>query len=352
LKVRTVLSSSSAYDSNNIERDTIFLTSRGVYRILYSSKKEIAKQFRKWVGDILDDLIFNQGKELKLQLEKYHLELEEKNKLLFEQAEIYTKEKEQIWKNSFRNKYVVYLIIISENLIKYGYTKDFDGRLTKHKADYGKNIQIAFIIESKNNELLETLFENNEKIKPNKIPQKFNGDNKTELIKIDKDLTLKNIIYILTESNKLIDTLIEIQILKRHNIDVLNYTQKVTINNEIEKITKNKKQNDIDEIETVIPKKIYIKKKQSDIDELENNKKIIKEFIDTNTIKSNLNSDTIKMNVLYNKYCEWINIQYLNNNIIPQNKFTRIMNSLKIVDYKNNISNLNNTSGIINRKFC
>ena len=36
------------YDSNNIERDTIFLSSQGVYHLLYSSKKEIAKKFRKW----------------------------------------------------------------------------------------------------------------------------------------------------------------------------------------------------------------------------------------------------------------------------------------------------------------
>ena len=37
------------------DKDMIFLTSRGIYRLLYSSKKPIAKQFRKWVGDILDD---------------------------------------------------------------------------------------------------------------------------------------------------------------------------------------------------------------------------------------------------------------------------------------------------------
>jgi len=105
-----------------------------------------------------------QGKEMrkyyvKLENINHRLiteELKEQKLLLIEQAEIYTKEKEQIWKNSFRNKYVVYLIIISDNLIKYGHTKDFDGRFSSHKTDYGKNIQIAFIIESKNNELLET----------------------------------------------------------------------------------------------------------------------------------------------------------------------------------------------------
>jgi len=279
-----------------------------------------------------------QGKEIrkyyvKLENINHRLiteELKHKNLMLIEQVEVYTKEKEQIWKNSFRNKYVVYLICISENLIKYGHTKDFDGRLTSHKTDYGKNIQISFIIESKNNEMLETLFENHEKIKPNRISQKFNGDNKTELIKIDKNLSLKNVINILTDTNKVIDIMIETQLFKKHNIDILNYTH-VNINTE--------------------PiKKKYIKKKKQNVQEIENDN-IIKEYIDTMTIKSTIDNDTIKMNDLYNKFCEWIKVKHPNNNILPQNKFTRRMNILKIVDYKDSISNLNNTSGIINRKF-
>jgi len=58
------------YDPYGTLQDTIFLTSRGVYRLLYNSKKEIAKKFRKWASDILDDIIFNQSKELQRQLQE------------------------------------------------------------------------------------------------------------------------------------------------------------------------------------------------------------------------------------------------------------------------------------------
>jgi prophage antirepressor-like protein len=58
------------YDPHGTLQDTIFLTSQGVYRLLYSSKKEIAKKFRKWAGNILDDIIFNESEELKKQLEE------------------------------------------------------------------------------------------------------------------------------------------------------------------------------------------------------------------------------------------------------------------------------------------
>ena len=47
-----------AYDLRGCEQNTTFLTSQGVYRLLYNSKKDIAKKFRKWAGAILDDIIF------------------------------------------------------------------------------------------------------------------------------------------------------------------------------------------------------------------------------------------------------------------------------------------------------
>jgi prophage antirepressor-like protein len=51
----------TTYSSNSCNPETIFLTSQGVYRLLYNSKKEVAKKFRKWAGSILDDIIFNES---------------------------------------------------------------------------------------------------------------------------------------------------------------------------------------------------------------------------------------------------------------------------------------------------
>ena len=81
-----------AYDPRGCAQDTTFLTSQGVYRLLYNSKKEIAKKFRKWAGNILDDIIFNESVELKRQLQQNEEKLleqkgkiEETNELLLEQ---------------------------------------------------------------------------------------------------------------------------------------------------------------------------------------------------------------------------------------------------------------------------
>jgi prophage antirepressor-like protein len=67
-----------AYDLRGVEQDTTFLTSQGVYRLLYNSKKEIAKKFRKWAGNILDDIIFNESIELKRQLKEQQKVIEQK----------------------------------------------------------------------------------------------------------------------------------------------------------------------------------------------------------------------------------------------------------------------------------
>ena len=39
-----------AYSSHSGNQETLFLSSQGIYRLLYSSKKPIAKNFRKWIG--------------------------------------------------------------------------------------------------------------------------------------------------------------------------------------------------------------------------------------------------------------------------------------------------------------
>ena len=70
----------TTYSSNSGNPDTIFLTSQGVYRLLYNSKKEIAKKFRKWAGNILDDIIFNESAELKRQIEEKEKQIEKQQK--------------------------------------------------------------------------------------------------------------------------------------------------------------------------------------------------------------------------------------------------------------------------------
>ena len=123
-----------AYDLRGCEQDTTFLTSQGVYRLLYNSKKEIAKKFRKWAGNILDDIIFNESKELKRQLEEkdkqHQIELQEKEIILREkdkQLSDLQKLKVKKWYNQDPGD-AVYAVKINSGLIKIGKTKNIKDR--------------------------------------------------------------------------------------------------------------------------------------------------------------------------------------------------------------------------------
>ena len=139
----------TTYDTIKRMQQTLFLTSQGVYRVLYNSKKPEAKKFRKWVGNILDDIIFNESRELRIQLENHKLELEHEKK-------VNKQDKQEILLKSYSKKSVVYLILISDILYKYGYTDDIQKRLLSHRRDYGKDCELIYCIESKNNRLLES----------------------------------------------------------------------------------------------------------------------------------------------------------------------------------------------------
>jgi len=85
----------TTYSSNSGNPDIIFLTSGGVYRLLYNSKKEVAKKFRKWAGNILDDIIFNESAELKKQLKEKEEQLQLKeNDLQSQKLLVKKKDKE------------------------------------------------------------------------------------------------------------------------------------------------------------------------------------------------------------------------------------------------------------------
>ena len=141
-----------AYDPQGTLQDTVFLTSQGVYRLLYNSKKEVAKKFRKWAGNILDDIIFNESVELKRQLEEkekqHQIELQENEKMLLEkESQLQEKDikhildlkldKHKTLLEKFHNKNCIYLCEVQTNLIKIGSSQDINVRKLDLKRVYG-----------------------------------------------------------------------------------------------------------------------------------------------------------------------------------------------------------------------
>jgi prophage antirepressor-like protein len=172
-------------------QNVMFLTSRGVYRMLYASKSNIAVKFRDWVGDILDDIFFNEAIELKKQIDNYHQKL-------LEMEDVYRMDKHNTLVNSYDKRPVVYLICLGNNRIKYGKSNNLRDRINTHKRVFGEHIVLIYVIESKYNGQLETQLQRNKQVAQRIINVQDNsGDNHREIIQLDETFTEKELIQTL-----------------------------------------------------------------------------------------------------------------------------------------------------------
>ena len=79
------------------KQDVCFLTERGLYKLLFRSRKPIANEFQNWVCDVIKEIRINGKYDLQKELEDKQKELENKQKeveLLKEEKEILMNSKE------------------------------------------------------------------------------------------------------------------------------------------------------------------------------------------------------------------------------------------------------------------
>ena len=237
-----------AYDTEKRMQHTTFLTSHGVYRLLYNSKKEVAKKFRKWAGNILDDIIFNESSELKRQLE-YQEQLKNKDKLLEGcQQQIKNKEKLLEEKNNiitnnehvkklekhdfliekFKNKKCVYIAEIKENLIKIGFTKDINERCNGLSRIF-KNCIFLDIFEHVDYQTVESNILAN--VKPYLYREPINNHVSKEVVQLSNNFNYKQLREIVVYYINNTDFLSPLEILEKQKVE--NETQKLNIIQEL-----------------------------------------------------------------------------------------------------------------------
>jgi hypothetical protein len=184
-----------AQTKRGTEQDILFLTSHGVYHLLYTSKKDVAKKFRKWVGDILDDIIFNESRELTKQLVEYRErveELERNNKILGRTMAKDQVESENAFVQSFNGKSVCYLAFVTATIIKFGWTDCFKNRLQNHKSVFPQ-FKIVWVIECKENKWLEKAIKNHVVLKTFRVKMEINNVVHNELIELKNGLTFEDV---------------------------------------------------------------------------------------------------------------------------------------------------------------
>ena len=138
-------------------QDVTFLTEKGLYKVLFRSRKPIAQKFQNWVCEVIKEIrlkgIYKMQTEINKAIEEKNEAIEEKNEAIEEKNKI--REKTLI-DNFPSNVQCVYYGTIEnksdngERLIKFGNSNCLKNRIYKHKKTY-QNFRLinAFKVENK-----------------------------------------------------------------------------------------------------------------------------------------------------------------------------------------------------------
>jgi len=176
-------------DTKGGQQEVVFLTSKGLYRLLYTCRKPIAERFRDWVGDILNDIIFNQSKELRCQLDDQIAHNAQLQHTL--QRELLLKER--AFTQCFNKRPVVYLGYVNENIVKFGVSDDIKSRVKDHKRTF-PSFCLAWVVECKENRNLERALKSDVMLNNHRTTTTINNVTHNELFELKLGLTFEDIV--------------------------------------------------------------------------------------------------------------------------------------------------------------
>ena len=174
-------------------QEITFLTEFGLYEVLFRSRKPIAKTFKKWICDVIKEIRINGVYDLKNQLKIKDKEIENKDK----ETEF------NILENS-SNKQLVYLGLVEEGVIKFGFSKDLKSRVTAHRKSFDSFI-LKYTVETLHYIELEDKIKEecrNGLLKDRRISKTYNDKTQTELIRVDSEFTINSLYELILKLNK------------------------------------------------------------------------------------------------------------------------------------------------------
>jgi prophage antirepressor-like protein len=260
------------------EQDVTFLTEKGLYKVLFKSRKPIAEKFQNWVCEIITEIRLNGKYELEKQLEQAKneiVQIEENNKKTLDKKVL--REREQMLLREYGNIGSVFYIIKVKTyedgsyVVKVGESrKGVQGRYNEHKYNYEEALLLdCFSVD--NSKDFESFILSHENIKFNKVTDLPNHENANELLLIGKKLTYKMLLDIINTNIKKFDNNIKYLLVENETLknviasskqmqEQYNYTLEIKelLNNQKEmmKIIKNLEKSNKEILEKINPPQI------------------------------------------------------------------------------------------------
>ena len=187
-----------------------FLTEKGLYKILFKSRKPIAEQFQNWVCEVVKEIRLSGQYSLKRELEQLKnilTQSEETNKKTIEKLK---KDKELEKHNLLLREFasagaIIYIIKVKsyengEYVIKIGESRrGIEARYNEHKSNYEESL-ILDCFSVKRSKDFESFIHNHNDIKFNQVKDLPGHENANELFLIGKNLTY-GILYNIIKTN-------------------------------------------------------------------------------------------------------------------------------------------------------
>lgn len=190
-----------------------FLTEKGLYKMLFKSRKPIAEQFQNWVCEVVKEIRLSGQYSLKRELDQLKNTLtqsEQINKNSEKIIEKLKKDKELEKHNLLLREFasagaIIYIIKVKsyengEYVIKIGESRrGIEARYNEHKSNYEESL-ILDCFSVKRSKDFESFIHNHNDIKFNQVKDLPGHENANELFLIGKNLTY-GILYNIIKTN-------------------------------------------------------------------------------------------------------------------------------------------------------
>jgi len=207
-----------------------FLTEKGLYKVLFKSRKPIAEKFQNWVCEVIKEIRLNGLYDLQKELDKQQLEMQllEQNKNKEMELKIIKEkelEKEKLLLTQYANiGSIIYIIKVRTNedgtyIIKLGESRDgVTGRYNECKTKH-KNILLLNCFQVDKSRNFERFLLGHNDINKNRVFNLQGHETEKELILIGTSLTYKMLLKIIEDNidnykYKINELLLENQLLK------------------------------------------------------------------------------------------------------------------------------------------
>ena len=249
-----------------------FLTEKGLYKVLFKSRKPIAEKFQNWVCEVVKEIRLNGVYDLQKQLLQVEQQKEKEYEAKLEKQKVLEREK-VILKEYATIGSIIYIIKVKsfENgqyIIKLGESRrGIKDRYNEHKSKYEECLLLDCFAVNKSKDF-ESFLHNNEIIKCDRVKDLKGHETELELFLIGKNLTYKRLIDIINNNIKYFNN---------------NDTNKIELENEQLKLMLEMKNTNNDNL--LIQELIEtVKQMSGKIDNLEkSNKELLQKFNSTQT---------------------------------------------------------------------